>query len=38
MTLYSNLSRLEIAADAARDWYVEHLVNRATPERLLAAK
>ena len=28
MTLYSNLSRLEIAAGAARDWYLEHLVNR----------
>ena len=36
MTLYSNVSRLEIAARAARDWYVDHLVNRVTPDRLLA--
>jgi fermentation-respiration switch protein FrsA (DUF1100 family) len=35
MTLYSNLSRLEIAANAATQWYVEHLVNPLTPEKLL---
>ncbi len=35
MTLYSNLSRLEIASRAAASWYTEHLVNIATPERLL---
>ena len=37
-TLYSNVSRLEIAANAAADWYVEHLVNPLTPERLLAER
>lgn len=36
MTLYSNTSRLQIAAQAARAWYVDHLVNPLTPERLLA--
>jgi cephalosporin-C deacetylase-like acetyl esterase len=35
MTLYSNLSRLEIASRAAAAWYTEHLVNIASPERLL---
>lgn len=37
MTLYSNLSRLEIAANAARDWFLGHVVNRATPDSLLAS-
>jgi hypothetical protein len=37
MTLYSNLSRLEIAARSAAGWYVEHLVNPPSPERLLAS-
>jgi fermentation-respiration switch protein FrsA (DUF1100 family) len=37
MTLYSNVSRLEIAAVAARNWYMQHLVNPATPESLLGA-
>jgi len=36
MTLYSNLSRLEIAATAARDWFERYLVNPTTPESLLA--
>lgn len=38
MTLYSNVSRLEIAANAARDWFLEHLVSPVSPETLLAQK
>lgn len=37
MTLYSNVSRLEIAARAARDWFLQHVVNRATADSLLAS-
>jgi cephalosporin-C deacetylase-like acetyl esterase len=36
MTLYSNVSRLQIAAQAATKWYLRHLVNPVTPESLLA--
>ena len=35
MTLYSDLSRLELASRAAASWYTDHLVNINTPERLL---
>ena len=36
MTLYSNVSRLELAADAATDWFREHLVTPLTPASLRA--
>src|SRR5262245_45435875 len=36
MTLYSNVSRLEVAAKVAADWYVEHLTADRSPEARLA--
>jgi len=27
MTLYTNRNKLEIAAEAGRDWFVEHLIR-----------
>src|SRR5215471_15676056 len=36
MTLYSNLGRLEVAAQVAADWYVEHLMGDQSPQGMLA--